>query len=384
MTGASVDYVLRGGRVIDPFTGADEVRDLAIAGTAIASREAAATVGPGTIDVTGLLVVPGLIDFHVHVYDGVSQYGLDADDHCLARGVTTVVDAGSAGAQTYPGFHRLVVEPSRTRVFALLNAVTVGLLAPEIEQATRDQFVVDKAVATIERYPDEIVGVKVRIGARTAADPEYALKAAKEIGLATNKPVMIHITGTRMPLGSVLALLTKGDIVTHCFHGKEEGVLGENQETKEYVRAAVERGIRLDVGHGLGSFSFDVARAAIAAGLLPHHISSDLHAYNAAGPVYDLTTTMSKMLHVGMSLHDVLAATTTQPADALGRLEDLGSLLPGTTGDLTVLEAVAGAWPLDDTEGKREVVRTLLVPRWAVAAGVPRRLGPPILPMPVD
>lgn len=370
------DVTLRGGRVIDPLAGSDERRDLHIVDGRIAKSEVPDASSGEVVDVTGMMVVPGLIDFHVHVYEGVSHYGIDADTYCIQRGVTSAVDAGSAGAQTFPGFHRFIMSASRTGLYAYLNISTTGLLVPEVgELEDARHLVPDKAVRLANDYPDALVGIKVRIGRRmTDSDPGKALRIAKAVGRETGLPIMVHITDTKLPLKSVLESMTEGDVITHCFHGKRGGVIGDDGRVWPYVRDAIDRGVRLDVGHGRGSFSFDVARTAIAEGVAPHHVSSDLHIYCADGPAYDLVTTMSKLIQVGMSLEDTIASVTSRPATALGQADELGSLQPGTVADVTVLEILQGRWEFPDTEGGSEVVENLLVPRWVIKSGEATRL----------
>lgn len=363
------DLTLRGARVIDPYSGSDGMTDVRVRDGVIAS-ESPDAVSTTDVDVSGLVVVPGLLDMHAHVFEGTSHYGVNVDRYCLGRGVTTVVDAGSSGAETFDQLRRDVIETARTRVRVLLNVSRVGMLTPGPgDLATRELLDVDGAVEAIRLHRELVVGVKVRIGQLTTDDPAYALERAKLVSTRAGVPLMVHITGTIMPLRDVLAQLDAGDIVTHCYHGKSGGILGKDGSVAVYVADAVRRGILLDVGHGSGSFSFAVARAALQQGLPPHLVSSDLHAYNSGGPVHDLVTTMSKLVHVGMGLRDVIAATTVRPARVLGDARELGSLAPGTVADLTVLEVRQGSWVLEDAEGELETTSTRLVPRMVIRAG---------------
>jgi len=370
---------LRGGRVIDPIAGSDDVRDLAVSGGRIVAAGDAPSSAQ-TLDVSGMMVVPGLIDFHVHVYEGVSHYGIDADTYCLQRGVTTAVDAGSAGAQTFPGFQRFIISTAKTDIFAFLNISTSGLLIPEVGELQDSRFLIaEKAIAVARQYPETIIGIKIRVGApMTDSDPGKQLREAKAVARELNLPLMVHITDTLLPLDAVLEEMTDGDVITHCFHGKRGGVISEHGHVHSYVRDAIDRGVLLDVAHGRSSFSFDVARAALADGVAPHLTSSDLHIYCADGTAFDLTTTMSKMLHVGMSFEDMLASVTSRPAAALGRADELGSLKAGTAADVTVLESLEGRWEFKDAEGSTNVLEQLLVPRWVVKNGVAMKLEPSV------
>jgi dihydroorotase len=375
---ATVELAVVGGRVLDPVAGIDEVATVAFAGGRIVSI-GPETVARSTIDATGLLVVPGLVDVHVHVYPGVSHYGLEPDPHCLARGVTTAADTGSAGAQTFADFRRHVIDRAKTRVLAFLNIADQGMISPLVGELEDLRWASpDRAVACAEEHRDVVVGVKVRLGRPVVgADPEPALRAAREAADRLELPLMVHVADMPRPIGWLLARLGEGDIVTHCFHGRPEGSLvGGSLRVDPAVGAARARGVLFDVGHGAGSFAFPVARAALEQGFPPDTISSDLHAYDVDGPVYDQATTISKLLHLGVPLTDVVAATTSAPAAALRRSGELGSLAPGRVADVTVLELVSGVRELVDAEGGRETAATWLEPRWVVRAGFAEKLDP--------
>jgi dihydroorotase len=368
---------LAGGRVIDPGRGLDAAGDMVIDGGLISAG--APATGGETIDAAGLLVVPGLVDLHTHLYVGVSHYGVDPDQHCLAHGVTTAVDAGSAGAQTFPGMRRYVIEPAETRVLAFLHVAVQGLITNLVGELEDTRWASPaQAAARAREHPDTIVGIKVRLGYQMVGeDPGPALDLARQASDETGLPLMVHVIDMRPSLAWLLPRLRRGDIVTHCFHGNPGGILDDSGALVPGTLAARERGVLFDVGHGVGSFSYRVARGALARGFAPDTISSDLHAHNAGGPVWDQATTLSKLLHVGMDLTEVIRATTTTPASAAGRAGSLGTLAPGKEADVTVLELVEGDWPLPDAAGETEVVGRLLVPRLAVRAGRVHRLGPP-------
>jgi len=369
------DLVLAGGRVLDPGQGIDAPLDIGVtAGRVSAIGDAGGA--SETIDASGLVLVPGLVDLHTHLYSGVSHYGIDPDENCLRRGVTTAVDAGSAGAQTFPGFRRYVIEPAGTRVLAFLHVAVQGMittLAGELEDlrwASPDQ-----AVARAREHPDVIVGVKVRLGYQMVGnDPEPALRLAREAAGRLGLPLMVHIIDMRKPITWLLRHLGEGDIVTHCFHSHEGGILAPDGRLYPEVARARARGVVFDVGHGAGSFAYRVARAAFAQDFPPDTVSSDLHAHNVAGPVYDQATTLSKLLHCGMSLAGVVTATTAAPAAAIRRSAEVGTLAPGATADLTGFELRAGEWMLPDGAGDSEPVGTLIVPRLVVRAGTAHRL----------
>ena len=369
------DLALTGGRVLDPGRGVDGRLDVGVtAGRFSATGDA----GPAadTLDASGLVLVPGLVDLHTHLYSGVSHYGIDPDAHCLRRGVTTAVDAGSAGAQTFPGFRRYVIEPAATRVFAFLHVAVQGMITSLVGELEDLRWASpDQAVARAREHPDLIVGVKVRLGYQMVGnDPEPALRLARQAAERLGLPLMVHIIDMRAPITWLLRHLGEGDIVTHCFHANEGGILDPDGRLYPQVAGARARGVVFDVGHGAGSFAYRVARAAFAQGFPPDTVSSDLHAHNVAGPVYDQATTLSKLLHCGMSLAEVVAATTTAPAAAIRRSGEVGTLAPGATADLTGFELRAGEWMLPDGAGDSETVATLIVPRLVVRAGTAHRL----------
>jgi dihydroorotase len=369
------ELALEGGHVIDPASGVDEIATVAIAGGRIES------VGPRveaerTISVTGLLVVPGLVDLHTHVYPGVSHYGVDADAHCLGRGVTTAVDAGSAGAQTFPGFRELVIARVKTRVVAFLHIAVQGMISSLVGELEDVRWAApDQAVARAREHADVVVGVKVRLGYQMVGqDPGPALRAARWAADELGLPLMVHVIDMPRPITWLLPSLGAGDIVTHCYHGNEGGILDARRRVFPEVFEARERGVVFDVGHGIGSFTWRVARAALAQGFPPTTISSDVHAYNVEGPVFDQPTTLSKLLALGMPLAEVVRATSSASASAIGREDRLGSLAPGREADVTVLELVSGSHRLTDGAHESVVAAEALVPRWVVRAGRPFEL----------
>jgi dihydroorotase len=398
-----------GGRVLDPGQGIDQLATIRVADGVITEiEEDAQDVGrrsraqPGgpaegrpegmgrggvwggrppeatELDASGLIVVPGLVDLHTHLYRGVSHYGIDADAYCLDRGVTTAVDAGSSGAQTFPGLRSYIIERSRTRILAFLHIAVQGMITNLLGELEDLRWAsVAQAVERARAHPDVIVGIKVRLGYQMVGDdPAPAMRLAREAADSLGLPLMVHVIDMRPPISWLLPYLGRGDIVTHCFHGNEGGVLDADGTLFPEVWRARERGVRFDIGHGVGSFSYQVARSAIAQGFPPDTISSDLHAHNLFGPAYDQATTLSKLLHAGMELPDVIRATTVTPAEAARRQDRIGALVPGREADLTGFELRTGHWALPDAAGATEVVERLLVPRLVVRAGEVRRLDP--------
>lgn len=357
------DIVIRGGRVVDPSQGIDAQLDVAIDGQRIARLGSGLTTGGvrEVVDADGLLVTPGLIDLHTHVYAGVAPLGVEADPHCLARGVTTAVDAGSAGAATFGAFRKYVIDVSATRIKAMLHVASIGMARDdrsphpvgELEDIRWAR--VDWAIDVARAHADVVVGIKVRLGeGQLGRDPDNcreALRRTREVADAVGKPAMIHIGTTPISLDEVLENLNSGDVVTHCYHGRRDGILGEDGKVKRSVRRAAERGIGFDVGHGAGSFSFDTARRGLEQGFEAATISSDIHTWSVAGPSYDLATTATKFLHLGLPLDRVLRKITEAPAAVIGMVGEIGTLKPGAHADVSILRLAPGDWELVDTHG---------------------------------
>lgn len=366
--------LIRGGTVVDPSQSLHGELDVSLANGRVVSVGSGLTPAPGqtVLDGRGKMVTPGLIDLHVHVFWGVSHYGIEADPHCLAKGVTTVVDAGSAGAQTFPGFRRYVIDVSETRILAFLNISMTGMLCQDVGELEDLRFVDPRAaLKTVEAHRDIIQGIKVRLGRGQAGENGWpALRRAREAAEAARLPMMIHIwEDTPMPIPDILAEMRPGDVLTHCFHGQEQGILDARGKVLPEARRAVERGIIFDVGHGRGSFSFEVGRTALAQGLRPGTISSDLHVYNVNGPVYDLVTTMSKFLVLGLSLDDVVRMTTEAPAKALSMSDAIGTLRPGAVADVTILDLREGDFEFEDAKGVTLRGSRKLVPAQVIRGG---------------
>jgi dihydroorotase len=349
------DLLLTGGEVIGRGRIDVAVRDGRIAGAGPGLPRDARTL----VDVTGRIVTPGLVDLHTHV--GGGYWGIEPESIAWYTGVTTWVDAGSAGAYT------LAPErASAVRRPLLLNISAVGLAGRTGESRDLGNCDVDLAIGTVLRHRDRIRGIKVRIDSgtvgRNGVEPlRRALTAAEACGV----PVMAHIGTAPPPVGDVLDLLRPGDIVTHCASGIASPLGAE-------ARAAHARGVLFDIGHGSGGFAFDVLEAQLEAGTRPHTVSTDLHARSVYGPAFDLPTTMAKLLAVGVPLAEVVAAVTVNPARALGL--DAGTLDPGAPADLAVFAVQEGSFEVVDAH--RQVRRSplRLVNEATYVAG--RLLGP--------
>lgn len=367
------DLIVKGGIVVDPSQGLHEKMDVAVSKGVVEAveRSISPDLARESLDASDLIVTPGLIDLHVHVYPGVSHYGMDPDIHCIGAGVTTVVDVGSSGADTFGGLRRYVINASATRILAFLNVSSMGMVSPVVGELEDIRFAdVERAIDVCERNRDVIRGVKVRLSRSVVGNNDLLpLTLAKRVAAAVRISLMVHPGNTQSPITDILAELGNNDILTHCYHGLEQGILDSNGIVIEEVREARKRGVVFDVGHGMGSFSFDVAVKALAQGFPPTTISSDLHYYNTFGPVYDLATTMTKFMALGMSLDEVVAKTTETPAGILGMDGKIGTLRKGSIADIAVFALKEGRFTLQDSMGKTMTCDRLLTTKAVVRAG---------------
>ena len=343
--------VLKGGLVIDPAQVFQSTADVLVYDGRIAAVGPDLSDGQATVlDVTGYIVTPGLIDLHTHICWGFTEIGLVPDQVCRQTGVTTIVDAGSSSWPSMSSFRNQVAKPSTARVLGFSNISCIGIPTAGTPEMESLKFVnVDRTVDAVAGNRDLMVGVKVRQGAHLVGNngiepTRLAVKAAEQLDV----PVMVHVGQTPGPLSEILDLLRPGDIITHAYHGHAHGILDDHRAVWADVIEGRQRGIVMDVGHGAGSFKFDVAQAAFEHGFFPDAISTDLYTSNVDGPVFDLPTTMSKMLNLGMPLTDIIAATTSIPARVIGR-DDLGTLSPGAVADIAVFERQEGTFEFRDS-----------------------------------
>ncbi len=366
------DLLLRGGRVIDPAMGIDATMDVAISKGRIAAVKEAIPVGEAreTIDVSDRIVTPGLVDIHTHFYWGVCEYGIDPDPHFLPKGTTTALDVGSAGAYTFPALRRYIMEPAKTRLYALLHVNALGMVHSVGELQATNWINPELAAAVAKENADVVKGIKVRLSRNVAGESDWiAFQAARKAADLAAMPLMVHFGDSITPLNEVLDQLNNGDTLTHCFTGRPNNILDEQGKLIPAAVAARNRGVIFDVGHGMGSFGYAVAKAALAQGLPPTTISTDYHMFSANYPVVDFPTTMSKFMHLGMSLPEVVARSTMAPARALGLGDGIGTLRVGAEADVCVMQLVQGEFPLDDCYRNTEVVRERLVTTMSLRAG---------------
>lgn len=369
------DLLVARGTVLDPAGGVDQRLDVAVAGGQIAAIEPSIsrTGIRKVLDVEGCYVTPGLIDFHVHSYWGVNPYGCDLDALCLATGVTTTMDAGSAGPVNFLGFRKLVHERSKTRMLAFVALAQHGVLNTPGELLDLGFADSVGAASTVAGNRDIGAGIKLRLHRKAIGENSGpALRLAIEAGEACRAPVMVHVGDTALSMEEIADTLRPGDIITHCYTPQKPSIIDENGKLLPQVRKARERGVIFDVGHAGGHFDFDLVERAIGEGLLPDTISSDLHgrlAQPGFGVVGDLPTTMTKFLYLGMSLDRIIAACTVNPARSVGWQERIGTLRVGREADITVLEIVAEPLRLRDSAGGERICEQRIVPRWTIRGG---------------
>ncbi|MBS0558949.1 MAG: amidohydrolase/deacetylase family metallohydrolase [Proteobacteria bacterium] len=412
------DMLLAGGRVIDPANGRDGVADVAIAAGRIAAvgpdlpREGAKEV----VDVTGKLVLPGMIDTHAHVYRHVTgKFGLPPDMVGVGSAVTTVVDQGGPSCMTIPGFRHYIVEPSETRVLAFLSAYLVGGLEGHLypELYGPGGVNVPATVRAAKANADLVRGIKAHaeIGGASRWQLEV-IKLGKEIASQAGIPLYIHL-GQLWPtkegasidpdevVRALMPIMEKGDVLAHPFTRHPGGFISvETGEVHPVVWAALERGVTVDVGHG-SHFSFAMARKVLAAGIRPTTLGADMHGYNVRLPEpsqdaaeksenpffgmapFSLTHAMTELLTLGMTLPEIVETVSINPARMLRMEHEIGALTPGFAADVSVLEMLSGRFRLSDNSGETVVAEKMIVPSFCLRDGVRHDADSPLVPMPL-
>ncbi len=365
------DLILSGATIVDPSQQYHGVGDVGIRNGKIAAvSDRLEAEADAIIDLAGRYLTPGWIDLHAHVYAGATTFGIKADALCLATGVTTIVDAGSPGWTNLRGFLEYIIEPSRTEVLTFVHISSIGLLnSMRGEMEDIHNADPEHTARVISMWPNHCVGVKVRQGAfqvgRHGVEP---LRRAIEAAEMVDTRVMVHIDkGVALP--SILELLRPGDIVTHCYQGKGDHIIGDDDRVIPEVYNARARGVFFDLGHGAGSFHYGVAKRAVELGFLSDVISTDLHVYSLNSPVYSLPETASKLLNMGLEFDEIIRQTTVNPARVLNRSDEIGTLRTGSIADIAVFNLEDGRFTFTDAHGRQESGNSMIVPHLTVKAG---------------
>jgi dihydroorotase len=416
---ASFDVLLRGGRVICPASGIDGVADVAIRAGKIAAvqKDILPSSAKDVIDVTGKLVLPGLIDTHAHVYQYVSgRFGMNPDMVGVRSGVTTLIDQGGPSCMTLPGFRHFIAEPAKSRVYAFLSAYLVGGLEGHYypQLYSPDGVDIDATVKAARANPDLVRGIKAH--AEIGGFARWGIRViemAAEIGRRAELPVYVHFgqlwglpeSGANGEdadtiLTRVIPLLKEGDVLAHPFTRHPGGFINREGEVHPVIQAALDRGLKVDVGHG-SHFSYRLAKQAIAAGIMPSTLGADIHGYNTHVPApagtpdqhedeenhpfagqakFSLVQAMSSMMALGLPLEQVVPMVTANPAKMLDRAGELGALKVGMEADVSVLTQRTGRFVLRDNENTEVVADSLLQPVFCLRAGVRYDADASILP----
>ena len=384
------DWIVKGGHVIDPANDVDDDLDIGISTGKIAKVDNGleVAVADRVYDATGKLVVPGFIDLHAHYFQRVTSAVVDIDHYGLGRGVTTSVDAGSAGCDTFDDFRANAAERFNTRVLAFLNISRVGLSVPhaddgsDLEHLARAEFINQGDCADcLDSNRDVLVGVKVLLSGALADDGRNeakALREAQDAALATATPLMTHHAQSTVPLDACPGGMREGDIYTHCYHGFESTIIDpKSRQVHPVVRAARERGVLFDIGHGMGAFNWTVGEICAAEGFWPDTISTDLHTGCFEGPAYDMPTVLTRMLHLGMPLSEIIRCSTIAPAAAIGWSDRIGTLGVGREADVAVLALEDVDMDLEDCQSQMRRVNRRLVAHAVWRAGVSAEVTEP-------
>ncbi|UFX43539.1 amidohydrolase/deacetylase family metallohydrolase [Bradyrhizobium sp. 41S5] len=379
------DLVIKSGDVIDPSQSLRGKRDIGIRWGLIEAieDEIPAARAAKTIDASGKLVMPGLVDLHCHVYPYGSAIGIPADELVQFQGTTTVVSAGDAGVNNLAALRRFIVAQSRTRIYAFVHIANNGLSAfPVAELYNIDNAQVEACAMALAENPDFLIGVKVRMSENVifkhGVEPlKRGIQACEMCGWPAR--MMVHIGGveTRELMSDILDLLRPGDILTHAYSGAPNmsGAFTNIVQDGKLLPAALaakQRGVLFDVGHGGGSFDFTVAEIAIPAGCTPDTISSDIHVFSGNSPgIPFLPNVMSKFLAMGSSLDQVVAMATSVPARIINRTPKIGTLQRGAPGDVAIMDLIEGPVTFVDTRNNKRDGNLQLKPVQTVVNGVP-------------
>ena len=321
------------------------------------------------IDCNNSFLSPGWSDLHVHIWYGGSDVSIRANEAGFKRGVTTLVDAGSAGEATFHGLKEYVIDRQRETIKAFINIGSIGLVAcNRIPELIDERFIdIDRTLKVIEENRDIICGIKVRAsGVIVGSWGITPVQIARKVAEIANLPMMVHIGEPPPTLNQIFDLLRPGDVVTHCFNGKHPGSISDSPQIFANAKRLAEEGVFMDVGHGAASYNFEVAKEAIDNGLKPYSISTDLHGWNLHGPVYDLATTVSKLYAAGLSLEECVNAITYNPRNFLA-LDNAATLAAGSKADFTVFDVNDCDELVSDSQGNNITLKSTFEPKMVIS-----------------
>jgi dihydroorotase len=367
----TLDLLIQGGTVIDPGQNLHAPLDVAVKDGKIlaVSKNIPKEQALKLVSAKDRIVTPGFIDLHAHCYDGVG-IGVNADRSCLSRGVTTVVDAGSAGSPMFPNFRKYIINTSATRIVALVHIGELGTIVSRGALENLDWVNPQLAAKTAMENKPVAVGIKVQLSAATtgAKDTE-CLKRALEAAEMARLPLMVHIDDSYSPLPGLLKVLRKGDIYTHIYNGHQHGILDANGKIIPEAREARERGVFFDPAEGQSHLNFDVVEKCLQQNFLPDTISTDLTTVTAERRVYDLPTMVSKFMALGVDLDKAIGMVTANAARVFDYGAHLGTLRPGSEADVSIFDLHEGKFEFEDSDGGKRTGRQMLVNKAVVRRG---------------
>ena len=365
------DLLIEGGTVIDPSQDLNGQLDVAIKDGKIleVSKNIAKDRALKTVSAKDRIVTPGFIDMHAHCYDGVS-IGMNADRYCLGRGVTTVLDAGSAGYATFPNFRKFIINTSTTRIVALVHISPIGTIMYDGGLTNLSWLNPELTAKMATDNKPVVVGIKIQLSkAISGANDLEALKRALQAAELARLPLMVHIDDPYSPLPDILKPLRKGDVFTHVYNNHTHGILDANGKVLPEVREARDRGVFFDPAQGRPHFSFDVAEKALQQDFPPDTISTDLNTGNSHKGVFDLPTMVSKFMALGMDLYKAIELVTANPVRIFDFGLKIGALRPGYEADIAIFELQAGKFEFEDSDGSKRTGNKMLLNRGAVCRG---------------
>lgn len=363
------DIIIKKGYVIDPEQKTIEIKEIGVRNGLIVAPQEIRSANVTYIDAEGCYVSPGFIDMHVHIFTGHTELGIDADQVGIAQGVTTVVDAGSAGYLDYAAFKMKVIEPSQTEVLSFLNISRKGLTSGLSELAKPEDLMTMEEAEQIFKKEPSIVGLKARMSGSVVKNCGIKpLEHARMLADCLSVPIMVHIGNPPPNLQEIFPLLRKGDIVTHAFHGKKHGILNTEGNLIPEALDALKRGVLFDIGHGGSSFSYETLMKFREKYDNSFTTSTDIYIKNYQNPVCSLMTTMTKLLELGIPLIEVVKSVTLGAANALGA-SDIGTLGLGTKADITIFKIVDQRTTLIDSEGVELEAEQILQPYMVLRNG---------------